>query len=137
MEDQKTKFVVIKHESDKEGDHEDLRFKIPKSSGWRSFAVSKGIPTKIGKEVPAVKTFMHTEKEALVTGLVKTGRGAGNYTKIDEGSCTIIKMSNTNHIILDLKGSKYTGIYHLIDTGKIDKEYKQPIYILFKGHKFD
>ena len=135
MANQKTKFVVIKHESGKEDDHEDLRFKIPKSSGWRSFAVNKGIPIEIGKDVQAIKDFIHTEKEALVTGLVKSGRGAGNYTKLDEGSCTIIKMTK-NRIILDLKGSKYTGIYHLIDTGKIDKEYKQPIYLLFKGNKF-
>ncbi len=125
-------FVIIKHQAKRAGLHYDLRFKMPKSNLWASFAVRKGVPTKPGQKVLAIKTHNHTRKEALFTGEIKEGYGAGKLTKWDGGSCTIIKYG-TGHIVLDFKGSKVKGIYHLVSTGVIDKNYKKQTYMLFKG----
>ncbi len=131
----KSKFVVMKHNADKAGLHYDLRYKMSNSNNWNSFAVRKGVPTEIGKKVLAVKTTIHTESEALFTGKIKKGEyGAGTLSKEDGGSCEIIK-DTKKHIALDLKGSKYKGLYHLISTGFVDKDYKKPTYFLFKGRE--
>lgn len=125
-------FVVIKHEAKRAGLHYDLRFKIPTSNMWASFAVRKGVPTSPGQKVLAVRTHDHTRDEALFTGKIETGYGTGKLTKFDGGSCVIIKYG-TGHIVLDLKGSKLKGIYHLVSTGVIDKDFKSKSYMLFKG----
>jgi DNA ligase D-like protein (predicted 3'-phosphoesterase) len=128
----KSKFVIMKHEAKRAGLHYDLRFKMPSSKLWASFAVRKGVPTSPGQKVLAVKTHDHTEKEALFTGEIKEGYGAGKLTKWDGGSCDIIKYK-TGSMAIDFKGSKVKGIYHLISTGVIDKDYKKQTYMLFKG----
>ena len=127
-----SKFIIIKHEADKAGLHQDFRFKLPGGKGWDSYAVRKGVATEVGKKVLAVKTTIHTEKEATFTGVIKSGYGAGKLTKVDGGSCTILKIS-PRHIALDLKGSKFKGLYHLVSTGVIDKEYNKGSFLLFKG----
>lgn len=125
-------FVIIKHEAKRAGLHYDLRFKMPTSNMWASFAVRKGVPTSPGQKVLAVRTHDHTRDEALYTGRIKEGYGAGKLTKFDGGSCIILKYS-TGHIALDFKGSKIKGVYHLVSTGVIDKDYKSKSYMLFKG----
>jgi len=122
----------MKHQAKRAGLHYDLRFKMPNSNLWASFAVRKGIPTDPGKKVLAVRTNDHTRKEALLTGKIKEGYGAGKLTKWDGGSCVILKYG-TRHIVLELKGQKAKGIYHLVSTGVIDKDYKKSTYMLFKG----
>lgn len=125
-------FVVIKHQAKRAGLHYDLRFKIPKSNLWASFAVRKGVPTKPGQKVLAVRTHDHDRKEALFTGEIKEGYGAGKLTKWDGGSCIIHKYG-ISHMVIEFKGSKVKGIYHLVSTGVIDKNYKKQTYMLFKG----
>ena len=128
----KSKFIIVDHEAKRAGKHQDLRFKKPRGGLWDSFAVRKGVPTEPGEKVLAVKTHDHTEKEALFTGTIDSGYGAGKLKKFDGGSCEIIKYKEA-HIVLNFKGSKIKGIYHLISTGVIDKEYNSPKYMLFKG----
>ena len=117
-----SRFVVMKHEAKRAGLHYDLRFKIPGSGNWDSFAVRKGVPTEKGKKVLAVRTTQHTEKEALLTGTIKSGYGAGKLTKVDGGSCIILKYKDSSISII-FKGSKVKGLYHMVSTGVIDKNF--------------
>jgi len=127
-----SKFIVVEHDAKRAGLHYDLRFKIPGSSKWASFAIRKGVPLETGKKVLAVRTEDHAEREATYTGIIKTGYGAGVLKKWDSGSCNVIKFS-TAHITVDFKGSKVKGVYHFVSTGVIDKDYDKPSYMLFKG----
>jgi len=128
-----SRFIIVKHDAKKARLHYDLRFKMPKSKNWMSFAVRKGVPTEPGKKVLAVRTHDHDEKEALFLGIIKDGYGAGKLSKWDDGACVIHKFS-PSHVILELKGRKAKGIYHLINTGVFNKkDYKKQQYLLFKG----
>lgn len=129
----KSQFIVVEHKAKKAGLHFDLRFKMPKSQNWASFAVRKGVPLKPGVRVLAVKTHDHSKKEALMTGKIESGYGAGTLKKWDGGSCDILKYTSSN-IAIDFKGSKVKGLYYLINTGVMDKsKYKKSQYMLFKG----
>lgn len=128
-------FIVIEHKALKAGLHYDLRFEIPKSNKWASFAIRKGVPLSPGKKVLAVRTKDHSKQEALFTGNIKAGEyGGGKLKKWDGGSCKILKYSKTS-MTLDFKGSKVKGIYHLVSTGVIDKDFKKPTFMLFKSSK--
>lgn len=128
-----SKFIVIEHSAKRAGKHYDIRFQIPKLNMWASFACRKEIPIKPGVKILAVRTHDHSQKEALFTGKIESGYGAGTLKKWDGGSCDIIKYS-TSHISIDFKGSKLKGIYHFVNTGVIDKKSKGgKSYILFKG----
>jgi hypothetical protein len=129
----KSQFIVVEHKAKKAGTHFDLRFQIPKSKNWASFAVRKGVPLKPGIRVLAIKTHNHSKKEALFIGTIESGYGAGILKKWDGGSCTILKYKPSN-IAIDFKGSKVKGLYYLINTGVMDKsKYKKSQYMLFKG----
>ncbi|MHA1872729.1 MAG: DNA polymerase ligase N-terminal domain-containing protein [Candidatus Heimdallarchaeaceae archaeon] len=129
-----SRFIVVKHDAKKARLHYDLRFVMPKSKIWASFAVRKGVPEKPGVKVLAVKTHDHDEKEALFLGTIKDGYGAGKLTKFDDGKCIIHKYKSS-HIIVEFKGRKIKGIYHLINTGVFNKkDYKKQQYMLFKGN---
>lgn len=129
----RSKFIVVEHNAKKARLHWDLRFQMPKKKNiWMSFAVRKGIPLEPGKKVLAVRTHDHTEKEALFLGTLKSGYGAGQFKKWDDGSCIIHKFG-TGHIAIEFKGSKLKGLYHLVNTGVVDRDYKKQSYMLFKG----
>jgi DNA ligase D-like protein (predicted 3'-phosphoesterase) len=128
----RSRFIVIEHDANKARLHWDLRFKMPKSSNWASFALRKGIPTQPGKKVLAVRTHDHSTVEALFIGTIKKGYGAGKLKKWDGGNCIIHKYS-PSHMAIEFKGQKVKGIYHLINTGVMDKDYKRQTYLLFKG----
>ncbi len=131
----KSEFVIMEHKAKRAGLHFDLRFKMPKSNMWASFAVPKGIPTEPGKKVLAIRTTDHTKKEALFTGVIDDGYGAGKLNKWDSGRCVILKYS-TMHIAIDFKGNKVQGLYHLISTTRAgDKDKKS--YFLFKSKPAD
>jgi bifunctional non-homologous end joining protein LigD len=127
-----SRFIVIEHLAKRARLHWDLRFRIPKSRMWASFAVPKGISLEPGVKVLAIRTNDHTEEGALFTGRIGSGYGEGKLTKWDGGYCDIEKYTSS-HIILNMKGSKVKGIYHLINTGVVDKDYKSQTYLLFKG----
>ena len=130
----KSKFIIVDHEAIKARYHQDLRFEMPKSKLWMSFAVRKGIPLTPGKKVLAIRTHNHTEKEALFLGTIPAGKyGAGKLKKWDDGQCIIHKLA-PSHILIEFKGKKVKGYYHLINTGVTNrKKYKSQQYMLFKG----
>jgi DNA ligase D-like protein (predicted 3'-phosphoesterase) len=129
----KSRFIIVKHDAIKARLHYDLRFEMPNSKIWASFAVRKGVPTMTGVKVLAVRTHDHTEDEALFLGKIEIGYGAGTLTKWDEGVCDVVKYSSA-HIVLRFEGKKVNGLYHLINTGVTGKEkFKQQQYMLFKG----
>jgi len=129
----KSKFVVVKHDAKRARLHYDLRFIMPKSKIWASFAVRKGVPTQPGVKVLAVRTHDHTEKEALMFGTIKQGYGAGRLQKWDDGDCIIHKYS-PGHISIEFKGRKVKGLYHMVSTGVMNKkEFKKKSYMLFKA----
>lgn len=131
----RSKFIVVKHDAKRARLHYDLRFIMPKSKIWASFAVRKGLPTQPGTKVLAVRTHDHTEEEALFIGTIKDGYGAGKLTKFDDGQCLIHKYT-PSHIILEFKGRKFKGIYHMISTGVMNKkDFKKRSYMLFKSKK--
>ena len=130
-----SRFIVVKHDAKKARLHYDLRFVMPNSKIWASFAVRKGVPEKPGVKVLAVRTHDHDEKEALFLGTIKDGYGAGKLAKYDDGKCIIHKYKSS-HIIVEFKGRKIKGIYHLINTGVFNKkDYKKQQYMLFKGNE--
>jgi len=129
------KFVVHIHEAKKAGKHFDMRFQKPGDmKNWLSFAVRKGVPTKPGTRVLAIKTHLHSEKEAMTVGEIPKGKyGAGTLKVFDEGTATVEKYSPA-HIALTLKGKKLKGLYHLINIGVTrNQKYKANQYLLFKG----
>ncbi len=129
----RSKFIVVEHKAKKARLHWDLRFETPKKKNiWMSFAVRKGVPLKPGQKVLAVRTHDHTKKEALFLGTIKKGYGAGHLKKWDDGQCLIHKFG-TGHILIEFKGRKVKGFYHLVSTGVIDKDFKRQTYMFFKG----
>jgi bifunctional non-homologous end joining protein LigD len=128
----KTRFIVVQHLAKRAGPHYDLRFRIPGSKLWASFAVRKGIPLGPGVRVLAMRTHDHTEEEALFLGTIPEGEyGAGELTEWDSGPCEVIKYT-TPHIIVDFKGKKVKGIYHLVSLSVLRRTSERS-YILFKG----
>ncbi len=131
----KSRFVVTEHSAKKARLHWDLRFRMPKSKLWASFACRKQIPLKPGIRILAVRTHDHTEKDALMTGTIEKGYyGAGTLKDWDKGNCEIEKYSSA-HIVIKKKKKKLKGIYHLINIGNIRGKpvYKAQNYMLFKG----
>jgi len=127
-----SEFVVTEHRAKRAGLHWDLRFEIPKSKLWASFAVRKGVPLSPGTKVLAIRTPDHKKDEALLTGTLKSGYGAGKFKKWDRGKCIIHKYS-VAHMTIEFKGKKLKGLYHLINIGVVDKNFKGLQYFLFKG----
>ena len=134
-----SKFIVVEHHAKKARLHYDLRFEDPNKRGiWLSFAVRKGVPLQPGTRVLAVRTHDHTTKEALFLGKIESGYGAGILKKWDDGQCIIHKFK-PGHKVIEFKGRKVKGFYHLVSTGVIKKsnyknqDYKNQSYMLFKG----
>lgn len=132
-----SKFVVMKHQALRAGLHYDLRFKMPKSRLWISFAIRKGIPDGTEKRL-AVRTHDHTEKEALFTGSIKPPEyGAGKLTKFDSGSCTVLKFDPPVSMTVEFKGSKLKGVYHFVNQGVSKKDFRAQSYWFFKGKQLE
>ena len=133
----KVNFVIHFHDAYKAGKHFDMRFQKPNDmKNWLSFAVRKGVPTKPGTRVLAIKTNLHSEEEALFIGEIPVGKyGAGTLEVFDEGTA-IIELYKPAHIALTFKGKKIKGLYHLINIGVTrNVRYKSNQYLLFKGNK--
>ena len=128
-----SRFIIIEHVAKKAGKHFDIRFQIPNSNMWASFACRKDIPITSGTKILAIRTNDHTSQEATFTGKIESGYGAGVLKKWDGGSCDIEKYSN-RHISINFKGSKIKGLYHFVSTGVFNKKDKGgKSYMLFKG----
>ena len=129
----KSRFVLMEHKTlRKKHDHYDLRFKVPGSNDWDSFALPKGLP--IGNEKKKIiKTTVHSEKDALYTGEIKAGEyGAGTLKKDDGGLCDILIYDPGRKITIRFNGNKLKGIYHFINLSHIKKGTSKE-YWFFKG----
>jgi len=129
------KFVLHKHAALVRGTHLDLRFEIPNSKNWASFAMNEFPPLEPGKRLYIVRTNDHSPTEALFLGNIPEGEyGAGKISLEDSGKCEIIKYSNA-HIVIDFKGKKLKGIYHLVNTAQFGRRrsYNRKVFAFFKG----
>ena len=117
-----SEFVVMEHDAKKAGHHFDLRFKLPNSNMWASFAIPKGFPKECSKKYLIIKTKDHTKKEAFLTGKIEEGYGAGTLKIFDKGKCTILKWHESTHIILDFEGIKIKGVYHILKPDTLKKK---------------
>lgn len=122
-----SKFIVVEHFARRAGHHFDLRFQIGKDK-YDSFAFRKGVPLKHGIRTLAVRTKIHTEKEAFFTGEIEQGYGAGHLEIFDEGVCDI-QVYKDNYIRIVFNGKKVKGLYHFINLPKM----KKGTFIVFKS----
>ena len=130
-----TRFVLMEHLARRSGKHYDLRFKRPFGLMWDSFATKKDVPPEPGKRIILWKTTLHSREDALLTGTIKTGYGAGILKKVDHGEC-VIKKYTDHHMIIEFKGNKLKGTYHLFHpqmTGPTGKKYADKAFMFFKG----
>ena len=128
-------FILVEHKALKRGLHWDLRFQIPNSENWASFAMNEMPPIEPGKRIYMPRTTDHSREQALYVGKIPEGEyGAGTLKKIDGGKCEILKYSNA-HIVVNFKGKKLNGIYHFINTATFgrNRNYSKKLYVFFKG----
>lgn len=118
----KSEFVVVEHKAKKAGLHHDFRIKKPDGDMWVSFAIRKGVPTKPGEKVLAVKQPDHSKEDALIKGELETGYGAGLFKHLDKGQCEISVWDEMKHIRLNLKGKTYKGTYHIVKMLSFGKD---------------
>lgn len=127
-----SKFIVVEHKAQRAGLHYDIRFRMPNSKNWASFASRKPLPLEPSKKTMVIRTHDHTEEEALYLGKIESGYGSGVLKKWDDGKCSIEKYSSA-HIAVRFNGRKIKGLYHFISTGVIDRKYDSPTYLFFRG----
>jgi len=128
-----SKFIVVQHEAKRAGKHWDLRFQIPGDKNWASFALRKQPDSiKPGEKIGAVRTHLHSEKEALFLGTIESGYGAGVLKEYDSGSCNVMKYTSKS-IVVDFHGRKLKGVYNLLQVKNFDKNADPKMFIFFKG----
>lgn len=131
----KSQFILVEHNARVRKLHFDLRFRMPNSKNWASFAMYQQPSQKPNVRSNIVRTNDHSEKEALFIGTIPEGKyGAGTLKEVDSGECEIIKFSNA-HIIVNFKGTYMNGVYQFINAGVFDpkKSYKKKVYRFFKS----
>ncbi len=132
----KSKFAVHLHNAKRAGRHYDIRFKQPNGINWDSFATKKEPPMRsTDSKIIVFRTRVHSEKEALFTGEIKAGYGAGKLSLVDEGTCEFERYSN-RHIAVRFHGKKFKGIYHFISIAYSKAKsanYGKKAYLFFKG----
>lgn len=129
-----SKFILVRHEAIKRGIHFDLRFRMPNSKNWASFAMNKMPPNKSGEKLSIVRTNDHSEKEALFIGKIPEGEyGAGKIIKVDDGKCEIVKFKNSSMTVI-FEGNVLQGKYYFINAGVFNRrDYNRKVYIFFKA----
>ncbi len=128
-----SKFIIVQHEAKRAGKHWDLRFQIPGDKNWASFAIRKPPDTiKPGEKIGAIRTHLHSEKEALFLGTIESGYGAGELKEYDSGSCDVIKYTSKS-IVVNFHGRKLKGVYNLLQIKNFDKSADPKMFIFFKG----
>lgn len=128
------KFIVVLHEAKRAGKHWDLRFEIPNSKNWASFAFKKTAPDLVhgNQKIGISRTHDHSEKEALFIGTIESGYGAGVLKKYDSGNCEVLKFSN-NSMKVDFSGNKLKGVYNFVKIKSFDKSADPSRFLFFKG----
>jgi len=125
-----SKFIILKHTTKKNRNvHLDLRFEKPNSKKWVSFVCEKPIPLTKKERIMVIKVNDHSREHATFTGKLKSGYGAGDFKKVDEGDCDIEKY-NRRHIVINFKGEILKGTYHFVSVNYHKDD--RPRYMLFK-----
>ncbi len=129
-----SKFIVVLHEAKRAGKHWDLRFQMPDSHNWASFAFKKTAPdlVKENQKVGISRTHDHSEKEALFIGTIESGYGAGVLHKYDSGTCDVLKF-NSKSMKVDFHGSKLKGVYNFVQIKNFDKKADASRYLFYLG----
>lgn len=125
----RTRFFISTHYAKRAGKHHDIRIKI-KPNYWISFACRKDIPLKENEKRMIYETTIHDDKEALLTGEITDGYGAGLLEEWDSGHCDLIKYTPGKHIAVYFHGKKIKGLYHILRTN-----YPGKAYLFFKAKK--
>jgi predicted DNA-binding antitoxin AbrB/MazE fold protein len=131
-----SKYAIFEHKAKKAGLHYDLRFEMPESKIWASFSFRKNpIDIKQGEKFSCVRTHDHTEREAMFTGTIEDGYGAGVLKLLEKGDCDIEAFKKVRIAII-FKGKKLKGLHHFISTsifGRNNKYKRNNMFIFFKG----
>lgn len=99
-------FVIRLHHAERAGTHHDLHL------DGESWAVPKGVPTRVNVRVLAIKTAYHSPTQARFSGTIKEGYGKGTCEVLDEGEY-IIHSKSPEHIFFQLRGDTFVGNYYL------------------------
>ncbi len=126
-------FVVQKHKASHL--HYDLRLEI--DGVLKSWAVPKGIPTKINDKRLAVQTADHKLEYKDFSGEIPAGHyGAGTVSIWDSGNFVpfaaddnLLKSWRTGKLKINLLGKKLHGIYVLV---RMQNEDNKKDWLLFK-----
>jgi bifunctional non-homologous end joining protein LigD len=120
----------------KAGLHWDLRFSIPDSKNWASYAFRKDPSTiKQGEKFTCIRTPDHNEENALYTGEIQKGEyGAGILKKIDSGNCDVLNFKQTR-MAVTFYGTKLKGSFHFINVGIFGgyKDFKKKMFMFFRA----
>lgn len=101
-----SEFVIRLHHAERAGTHQDLHL------DGESWAVPKGVPTRINVRVLAIRTAYHSPEQARFIGRIEEGYGKGTSEVIDDGEYVMISESD-NHRYFNLLGNEYRGGYYL------------------------
>ena len=108
------KFVVHDHYAS----HHHFDFRLERYGVLKSWALPKGVPTKINEKRLAIPTPNHPMTWLTFHGKIPDGEyGAGTVKIADTGFYTTYKWDDAE-IDFVLHGKKYKGQYYLIKTGE-------------------
>jgi len=132
----KSEFAIFEHKAKKRGLHFDLRFQMPSSQNWASFAMNEFPSDKPGVVKYITRTSDHNRENALFTGTIPDNEyGAGTIKKLDSGKCDIIKFSNASMTVV-FKGKRLKGKYFFINMAIVSRNTQQKrknVYKFFKA----
>lgn len=129
------KYALFFHSAKKAGKHWDLRFEIPDSKNWASFAFRKNpIDIKQGEKFSCIRTHDHSEKEAMFSGIIDDGEyGAGELKLVEKGECDVETFKPTR-MAVNFKGKKLKGLHHFINTTVFGyRKSGNKVFTFFKG----
>jgi bifunctional non-homologous end joining protein LigD len=110
----KSRFVLQDHHAS----HQHYDFRLEKFGTLKSWALPRGLPTKVGAKHIAIQTPNHPLDYISFEGTIPKGNyGAGTVTIADYG-CYEPKLWNDKKIEFILYGRKYKGKYIMVPFAK-------------------
>jgi bifunctional non-homologous end joining protein LigD len=111
----KLRFVLQEHFAS----HHHFDFRLEQNGVLKSWALPKGMPSRIGDKKLAVAVEDHPLRYINFTGIIPKGQyGAGKVLIADYGYYYLLKSSSNDHINFILEGGKFKGKYALIKLQK-------------------
>jgi len=119
-----SRFVLQSHHAS----HRHYDFRLEKFGTLKSWAVPKGLPTKVGEKRLAIQTPNHPLSYISFEGRIPMGEyGAGTVSIADYG-CYEPKIWNEHKIEFILHGKKYKGKYIMVAFGRYGQ------WLIIKGN---